>query len=211
MGCAPSSSSWGGAAGKGVDLDQTCVEVEELSARVAAARMRGARPRQEDVFVVRRGIQAAGNQCWLAVAVFDGHSGASSSNFAACHLWAEVGKQVEWARGDIKGALEQGFLATDKAMLNMGLRDGTTALVALASKEEVWVANCGDCRAVWCTRSGSTIALSTDHKPNMPSETVRIERAGGAVEYTPGRCPRVIAPGYSNLAMATSRRSVLCR
>lgn len=52
-------------------------------------------------------------------------------------------------------------------------RAGTTAIVLLVTKDRYYVANIGDSRAV-LSRCGSAIPLSTDHKPDLPSEKNRI-------------------------------------
>ncbi|CAM8950110.1 unnamed protein product [Rhodiola kirilowii] len=66
---------------------------------------------------------------------------------------------------------------------------GSTAVVAVVTRYEIIVANCGDSRAVLC-RGGKAIALSSDHKPDRPDELERIESAGGRVIYWNG--PRVL-------------------
>ncbi|CAM8952672.1 unnamed protein product [Rhodiola kirilowii] len=66
---------------------------------------------------------------------------------------------------------------------------GSTAVVAVVTRDEIIVANCGDSRAVLC-RGGKAIALSSDHKPDRPDELERIESAGGRVIYWNG--PRVL-------------------
>lgn len=60
-------------------------------------------------------------------------------------------------------------------------RAGTTAVVALVTKDRYYVANIGDSRAV-LNRGDSAIALSTDHKPDSPHEKNRIQKAGGYVQ-----------------------------
>ena len=49
------------------------------------------------------------------------------------------------------------------------------------TKDKFYTANIGDSRAVLC-RSSKSIPLSTDHKPDLPSEHNRIEKAGGYIE-----------------------------
>ncbi|CAM8958524.1 unnamed protein product [Rhodiola kirilowii] len=66
---------------------------------------------------------------------------------------------------------------------------GSTAVVAVVTRDEIIVANCGDSRAVLC-RGGKATALSSDHKPDRPDELERIESAGGRVIYWNG--PRVL-------------------
>ena len=61
---------------------------------------------------------------------------------------------------------------------------GACALVAYMRRSTLWVANVGDCRACLGTRREgvlSAIALSTDHKPDLPTESARIREAGGYV------------------------------
>lgn len=57
---------------------------------------------------------------------------------------------------------------------------GTTAVVALIGSRMIYVANCGDSRAVLC-RSGGALPLTDDHKAAREDETVRGRGgAGGA-------------------------------
>ncbi|XP_015083675.1 protein phosphatase 2C 51-like [Solanum pennellii] len=57
---------------------------------------------------------------------------------------------------------------------------GSAAVVVIVGKEEIVVANCGDCRAILCSR-GVAIPLSNDHKPDRPDEKKRVEAAGGKI------------------------------
>jgi serine/threonine protein phosphatase PrpC len=59
---------------------------------------------------------------------------------------------------------------------------GCAAIVAwlLDDGARLVVANAGDSRGVLC-RQGSALPVSTDHKPSLPGETARIEKAGGFV------------------------------
>ncbi|KFK27433.1 hypothetical protein AALP_AA8G381900 [Arabis alpina] len=66
---------------------------------------------------------------------------------------------------------------------------GSTAVVSVLTPEKIFVANCGDSRAVLC-RNGKATPLSSDHKPDRPDELERIQAAGGRVIYWDG--PRVL-------------------
>jgi len=63
---------------------------------------------------------------------------------------------------------------------------GCTALVAVVSGADLWVANAGDSRAVLCGPTGVAVALSSDHKPGEPGEAARIRAAGGFVAAVGG-------------------------
>lgn len=58
---------------------------------------------------------------------------------------------------------------------------GCTACVALVTDTEIYCANAGDSRCV-LSNGGKAIEMSTDHKPSLPTETARINKAGGFVE-----------------------------
>ncbi len=62
---------------------------------------------------------------------------------------------------------------------------GCTACSAIITPTEIIVGNSGDSRAVLAKKSGdkyTAIEMSIDHKPDLPTEKQRIERAGGFVE-----------------------------
>lgn len=58
-------------------------------------------------------------------------------------------------------------------------KSGSTAVCALVSPQQIFVANCGDSRAVICN-SGVPTFSTQDHKPVLPGEKERIQRAGGS-------------------------------
>lgn len=62
--------------------------------------------------------------------------------------------------------------------------------MALITKTDIYVANAGDTRCVIAAKSKAK-DLSHDHKPDLPTEKRRVERAGGFVEE--GRVNGVIA------------------
>jgi protein phosphatase 2C len=59
---------------------------------------------------------------------------------------------------------------------------GTTAVVALIGNRMLYVANCGDSRAVLC-RSGGALPLTDDHKAAREDETVRAGAARDAAGW----------------------------
>lgn len=80
-------------------------------------------------------------------------------------------------------------LNNDEKMRELAQRlGGCTAVTVLLRRDEehkcyeVICANIGDSRAI-LDNGGEVIALSRDHKPNLPEEKARIEAAGGYVAY----------------------------
>ena len=50
--------------------------------------------------------------------VYDGHGGDKVAIFAGEHIHQIIAKQEAFKKGDIEQALKDGFLATDRAILN---------------------------------------------------------------------------------------------
>uniref|UniRef100_A0A7S0R8D2 protein-serine/threonine phosphatase n=1 Tax=Chlamydomonas leiostraca TaxID=1034604 RepID=A0A7S0R8D2_9CHLO len=82
----------------------------------------------------------------------------------------------------LEASLIKAFLQVDAELgaERLAHEMGTTAVVAMLSAQHLWVANCGDSRAVLC-REGGAIAMSSDHKATRNDEVVRVEAAGGYV------------------------------
>ena len=87
-------------------------------------------------------------------------------------------------------------------MRNDQISGGTTALVALFMKDKCYIANAGDSRAV-LQKDDKVLRLSTDHKPDLPSEEERIIKTGGVVTKIAGKQGKVI--GRVNGMLAVSR------
>ncbi len=54
--------------------------------------------------------------------------------------------------------------------------------MCLIRGDEIWVANAGDSRTV-LVKQEAVIQVTTDHKPNEPSEKARILAAGGSIIF----------------------------
>ncbi|KAJ5160542.1 Protein phosphatase 2C, partial [Penicillium canariense] len=118
--------------------------------------------------------------------VYDGHGGDKVALFAGENLHKIVSKQESFAKGDIEQALKDGFLATDRAILEDPKYEeevsGCTASTSIISKHKIWVANAGDSRSVLGVK-GRAKPLSFDHKPQNEGEKARISAAGGFVDF----------------------------
>ena len=88
---------------------------------------------------------------------------------------------------DLVKALRQAFHDCETEFIQIagreGLRDGTTAVVALVQDDTLTVAHVGDSRGVLCRANGVSIAITQDHKPELEAEKKRIEALGGFVSY----------------------------
>ncbi|CBZ29559.1 putative protein phosphatase 2C [Leishmania mexicana MHOM/GT/2001/U1103] len=111
--------------------------------------------------------------------VYDGHSGAATAKYCGEYMFQFVHQTKAFMKGEISKALYDGFIAIDKYLHSLPSfeRGGCAAVVLYLDGDDVYCANAGDSRCVMC-RNGSVDALSTDHKPFLPSEQMRIERAG---------------------------------
>jgi len=118
--------------------------------------------------------------------VYDGHGGDKVAIYTGEHLHEIVTKQEAWKSGDLKKALQDGFLATDRAILSDPKYEeevsGCTATVAVLSKDKIYCANSGDSRTVLGVK-GRAKPLSFDHKPQNDAEKARIQAAGGFVDF----------------------------
>ncbi|EAN88537.1 protein phosphatase 2C, putative, partial [Trypanosoma cruzi] len=114
--------------------------------------------------------------------VFDGHSGSNVARFCAGNLFDFVSKTAAFDEGNYAKALYDGFLAIDKHLYAnySNERSGCAAIVLFIKEDDLYCGNAGDSRCVLC-RDGEPLPLSNDHKPFLPTELARIERAGGYV------------------------------
>ncbi|KAL6761134.1 hypothetical protein V8C86DRAFT_2544057 [Haematococcus lacustris] len=140
----------------------------------------------------------------LAVlSVFDGHGGTEVAehcrerlhqHFACSLLQCRPAVQQVQPTGSlvyrprqVGDALRTAFNITDRELLGTETGDfvGATAVVAVVGKTHIWVAHCGDSRAV-IQRNGEAEALTRDHKPDREDEAARIKAAGGRIVYNSG-------------------------
>ncbi|MCJ1404131.1 Protein phosphatase 2C 2 [Xylographa trunciseda] len=118
--------------------------------------------------------------------VYDGHGGDKVALFAGEKVHNIIAQQEAFKRGDIEQAMKDGFLATDRAILNDPKYEeevsGCTASVGIISNTKIYVANAGDSRSVLGVK-GRAKPLSFDHKPQNEGEKARICAAGGFVDF----------------------------
>ena len=125
--------------------------------------------------------------------VFDGHgrNGEVVSNAAMEFVVAELERRMlddQPITAALTGTYEEvnSHLAADEVLAQQAHHSGACGLTILLHCHRMWIANAGDCRAVLGVRrkdSGEldALRLSFDHKPNEPSEKVRLEAFGSFV------------------------------
>lgn len=152
--------------------------------RYGVASMQGWRVEMEDAHMAKTDLGPALKD-WSYFAVFDGHAGARVSAHCAEHLLDAIMTTEEFQEDVMKG-IHNGFLQLDNKMRSLPEmssgedKSGSTAVCALISSRLIYIANCGDSRAVLC-RSGNPIFTTQDHKPALHTERERIVKAGGSV------------------------------
>eukprot|EP01119_Soliformovum_irregulare_P018590 TRINITY_DN5735_c0_g1_i3.p1 TRINITY_DN5735_c0_g1~~TRINITY_DN5735_c0_g1_i3.p1 ORF type:complete len:716 (+),score=199.10 TRINITY_DN5735_c0_g1_i3:400-2547(+) len=113
--------------------------------------------------------------------IFDGHGGHEAAEFSAKFLLQHVVESFHFPR-DMRQALTDAYLKTDRDFILKAqvenLFSGTTAVTAFLFGNKLYVANCGDSRAVLGI-NGKAYPMSRDHKPNLTDERIRIEERGG--------------------------------
>lgn len=149
----------------------------------AVGSMQGWRCEMEDAYCAQTGL-GEGLEEWSFFAVFDGHAGCKVSKYCAANLLCSIIGTQEFESGDYVKGIRNGFLHIDEDMRNLSSNvekcGGTTAVCAFVSPTKLFIANCGDSRAVLC-RQGAPVFATQDHKPVLPVEHARISNAGGVV------------------------------
>jgi hypothetical protein len=164
----------------------------------------GRRPYMEDTFFILHNYISTDSHLF---GVFDGHGGSRASVFSRVELPnvlrrhlalqgidKDIGDGVRGGsssaareqRLSVSTAFSAAFLEIDRLFLDIarseGLRDGTTALVALLRENRLHVGWVGDSRGILC-RQGRFVRVSEDHKPDRPEERRAVEARGGTVIF----------------------------
>ncbi|XP_040171526.1 protein phosphatase 1B [Anopheles arabiensis] len=153
--------------------------------RYGVGSMQGWRCEMEDAYHAKTGLGDSLDD-WNYFAVFDGHAGDNVAKHCAANLLQRIITTTEFGNNDITKGIHTGFLQLDESMraipeLASGLdKSGTTAVCAFISGQHLYIANCGDSRAVLC-QNAQPIFTTQDHKPILPGEKERIQNAGGSV------------------------------
>jgi len=117
--------------------------------------------------------------------VFDGHSGGVISKYASKELHKILMNDEDFKSKNYEKALKSSFFKLDDQMQKdaelSNSEAGSTAVVSLITDKSLYIANCGDSRAI-ISSNGVAVPLSTDHKPTLPDEKTRIYNSGGFLQ-----------------------------
>lgn len=162
--------------------------------RFALSSMQGWRIEMEDAHCATIGLPGSLSD-WSFFAVFDGHAGARVSAYCAEKMLDAIisgeelsgesnGSEPTWA--SVANSIRSGFLRLDDELREIPEiaigedKSGSTAVCVMVSPQHIFLANCGDSRAV-LSRDKQVAMTTLDHKPTNPTEKERIQNAGGSV------------------------------
>ncbi len=117
--------------------------------------------------------------------VYDGHAGSLAAAIACDVLTTHFLRRLReggstGGNGFMAEALREAYLATDRHIVDRGTESGAAAATLYLYDGGFLAANVGDVRIV-LKEGGRAVALTTDHKPDLPEEAARIEALGGRV------------------------------
>lgn len=121
--------------------------------------------------------------------IIDSHDGPIVGQHVQHHLFDNILNEGG-VRLDPAGATRDGYLLTDRNILEAALVGGCSAVTAMLVEHgsRLIVANVGDARAI-LAKNGRAVQLSVDHDPGSPTERASVERKGGMVTQIPGMKP----------------------
>ncbi|KAF9454703.1 PP2C-domain-containing protein [Macrolepiota fuliginosa MF-IS2] len=119
-------------------------------------------------------------------AVYDGHGGSNVAKYAGQNVHKRLVLEESYKEKSYEAALKKAFLGVDEDLQANPAHtkdpSGCTAVAALVTDKNIYVANAGDSRSVIGIK-GEVKPLSFDHKPTNDAERTRICDAGGYIEY----------------------------
>ena len=151
----------------------------------------GVRPSMEDAIT----FQNYDNKQSL-FALFDGHQGNVAAATSAVCLHNEIIQRLKTTDDDdISEMLQDSFVAVNKKLKIMSVRDGCTAVAAFIKNNSCYTVGVGDSRIVR-VRMKSEERATTDYKPTMRAEFERLRESGLTVNAE-GRIGRKLAVSRS--------------
>ena len=142
-------------------------------------------------------------QCSL-FGIYDGHGGSKCSDFLRDNLHNYIVKN-EYFPNNPEEALKYAFNKAENEFIEKAIKEeeksGSCSLVALIINDILYIANCGDSRALISINNGKEFKLINNiHRPNEESEKNRIINNGGLI-YESNSIKRII-PGRLSVSRA---------
>ena len=156
--------------------------------RIGVESVLGGRLIQQDAYVSLPHLLNCPDGPLHVFGVFDGHGseGHKCSEFVKTKLQKVLLSQRELLLATPLKALEAAFTSLHEQLLEESSIDsylsGTTALVVIVVKNNVYVASVGDCRLVIVKKSGLGRQITIDHTCALASEKERVLAKGARVE-----------------------------
>eukprot|EP01128_Nolandella_sp_AFSM9_P008799 TRINITY_DN5473_c0_g1_i1.p1 TRINITY_DN5473_c0_g1~~TRINITY_DN5473_c0_g1_i1.p1 ORF type:complete len:890 (+),score=90.35 TRINITY_DN5473_c0_g1_i1:31-2670(+) len=140
--------------------------------------MCGMRPSMEDSFVIEKNIKDI--KRGHVFAIYDGHGSHEAAHYLARHTVEELSRHPIDKKDDVTSrvALEHTYKALAHGVFDAGITSGATAVLAYIRSDVLWLAHCGDARALLIEDWKCKFA-TTDHKALSREERLRIQRLGG--------------------------------
>ncbi|CBH09561.1 protein phosphatase 2C, putative [Trypanosoma brucei gambiense DAL972] len=163
--------------------DKYSILMEDDKIRVGTSSMQGWRSTMEDAHAIHLSLpnlplHISPHDAAMA-AVFDGHSGCKTAQFAATHMARWITSSESFVSGNVENAIFEAFISGDAAIRRSMPHEqsGCTGNCIVLVQNNLYCGNVGDSRAVMC-RGGVPLPLSEDHKPTLLREKERIKKAG---------------------------------
>lgn len=177
------------------NVDRLILLANEKTVVASVAELQGRRNSMEDTHI---NCQLNGNVKLRLFGVCDGHGGALCSQFVKENLgkWIiqSFGTDVDCSNLEsVRTAIHLAFAKCEAEFESKYPNDfsGSTCCLVLYFEEKgiFYIANCGDSRAIVFSDisidANSGKLVTTDHKPDLPTEKRRIESKGGTVVAFP--------------------------
>ena len=164
---------------------------DNLHLRYGASSMQGWRGEMEDAHITEPNF----DDNVALFAIFDGHGGPEVAIFCEKHFGKELKANKAYKNKDYVVALAETFFKMDQLLFSKDGKEelkrymvnkdvasfaGCTCNVVLISDNIVYCANAGDSRSI-ITNGKQVLPLNSDHKPSLPVEKERINKAGGCI------------------------------
>ena len=149
--------------------------------KIGIATLQNKRQYMEDTYVV----SPLKSPCSFMVGVFDGHGGDEVAKICRENFKEVLQQSLVTYTHDINIAIRAAFADADSLVKQLGASStvGSTAVIAIVTKDRIWFANAGDSMAM-AVVYGQPMLFSSEHK--VENEKDRIKAEGGYITYWDG-------------------------